>query len=850
MMRADPELATGGLTAAEAAARSALVEVHSYQVELDLTDLPSGDGFGSRTVIDFAYGRRNSGGPGMTWIDLVAEEVSSVILDGTTLDPAVVRGNRVRLGPLGGCHRVEVIARHRTGVPGRGLSRSIDPADGEVYAWTQFQPFDARRVFACFDQPDLKASFTFVVRLPSEWQCVSGQLESSVIEGENAAVWTFPATPRLPTYATAVCAGPFHVVRSAAGPIPMALYARRSLAQPLERNAAEIFDLNRRALELFGTTFGRPYDGDSYDHVFLPDQPGAMENHGCVTWNDQVLYRSEPTAEQRRRRALVQLHEMSHMWFGNLVTPQWWDGLWLSESFADWAAQWAAAELGILEGRWSVVTALEKERAAGADLLTSTHPVSRPVPDLAAAEATFDLITYAKGACMLRQLVGLVGQEQFLAGLREYFEQLAGGNGSLAALIDAMASVTPIDLAGWSREWLESSGINTLSLAVDAVDGRYVSAAVIQSPVELTRRHDVAIGVYRVDFQGLLSRVDRIELEVAGERTDVPGLVGLPVADLLLLDDSDTAYAILRPDERSMRALVSAGGRLAEPVARTVVRRTLRGLLLDGLLPAAEVVDYVARALPSESDPTHLKALATLGAEASGPYAPASQRTALQRRLASTCVSALQASQTGSDEWLILVEALADFADTDDLKGLLAEGDLPQPIRWRLLIRLVALGAAGPEVISVEQARDADPDAQWYAAAALAAAPTPIAKDAALDLLLTGAGIPAAVLPTFGPALWQPRQTSLLAGRTSRFLDQLTVFGQQAGWPAAHRVVRYAFPAVGINDAFVQRALAIAAAPDLPPLIRTAIQDQAEQSKRALASARETSDGLAARTSR
>ncbi|HZX01280.1 M1 family aminopeptidase, partial [Kribbella sp.] len=430
--------ADGGLTAAEAAARSAVLSVASYEVTLDLTGLVDGKYFGSRTVVDFTYD--GHGGPGLTWIDLVAEHVDQVLLDGIPLDPSeALQDDRLRLSSLGGPHRLDIHSRHRTGT-GRGLSRTVDVPEGVVYAWTQFQPFDARRAFACFDQPDLKATFAFEVRVPADWYCVSNQRELEVVEDGDAAVWRFPPTPRLPTYATAVCAGPFHVVRSGR----MAVYARRSLAEALEANADEIFGLTRRALALFEDAFGVAFDGDSYDHMFLPDQPGAMENHGCVTWNDQVLYRSPPTAEQLRRRALVLLHEMSHMWFGNLVTPQWWDGLWLSESFADWAAQWAAAELGVLDRRWSVAIALEKERAADADLLSSTHPVSRPVPDIAAAEANFDAITYAKGAAVLRQLVAVVGEDTFFEGLRKYFAQLAGGNGSLAALIAAVQPFTPV----------------------------------------------------------------------------------------------------------------------------------------------------------------------------------------------------------------------------------------------------------------------------------------------------------------------------------------------------------------------------------------------------------------------
>ncbi|TCO26204.1 aminopeptidase N [Kribbella steppae] len=794
-MLADPETTTGGLTAAEAAARSAVVSVRAYQVSLDLTELLETDAFDSRTVIEFEYD--GVGGPGMTWVDLVAGHVASVVLDGTLLDPEeVVRGNRIRIGPLGGRHRLEVVARQRTDVPGRGLSRTVDNQD--VYVWTQFQPFDARRVFACFDQPDLKATFAFTVRAPLEWSCVSNRLESSVIEDGDAAIWTFPPTVPLPTYATAVCAGPFHVVRSAG----MALYARRSLAAPLERNAAELFALSRRGLELFEETFGLAYDGDSYDHVFLPDQAGAMENHGCVTWNDQVIYRSEPTAEQRRRRALVLLHEMAHMWFGNLVTPRWWDGLWLSESFADWAAVWASAELGVLDSRWSVAMALEKERAADADQLSSTHPVSRSVPDLAAAEANFDAITYAKGACMLRQLVDQVGEDAFLTGLREYFRLHAGGNGSLAALLAALQPFAAIDLAAWSREWLESSGINTLSLETTSEDGRYTSAVLVQS--NPPRRHKVSIGDHLVEF--------------TGTQTDVPALVGTPTADLLLLDAADTTYALLRPDD--VHALVKTAPTLTDLVARTVARRTVRGLLRDGALSAADAVEYVARSLVTENDVTHLKALTTLGAEAVGP----AHSESLERRLAGACLEALEVAK--GDHWLVLVDALADFADELPLLDSLLADDLPQTIRWRLITRRVALGLA--DDTAAELARDHDPDARWYAAAARAAAPTPEAKSAALDLMLTAPGVPVAALRTFGQAFWQPRQSAVLAEFPMRFLDRLPGFGEQAGWPAAQRVALYAFPTVGITDAFLARALDL----DVPLLLRRALSDQAEQAAR------------------
>ncbi|MFD7160597.1 M1 family aminopeptidase [Kribbella sp. NPDC059898] len=663
-------------------------------------------------------------------------------------------------------------------------------------------------MFACFDQPDLKATFAFEVRVPLDWYCVSNQRETEVVEDGDAAVWRFPPTPRLPTYATAVCAGPFHVVRSGR----MALFARRSLAEALEANADEIFDLSGRALELFEDAFGVAFDGDSYDHVFLPDQPGAMENHGCVTWNDQVLYRSEPTAEQRRRRSLVLLHEMSHMWFGNLVTPQWWDGLWLSESFADWAALWAAAELGVLDQTWSVATALEKERAADADLLSSTHAVSRPIPDIATTEANFDAITYAKGAAVLRQLVSVVGEAAFFEGLRKYFAQNAGANGSLPALLAAVQPFTPTDLTAWSRVWLESSGINTLSLE----DGVLIQDGVL-------RPHTISIGRYGGTP---LAELDRIDLTITEHRTELP----LDGSGLLLLDDRDTTYALLRPDAESIRTLVTSGAELKDPIARHTARRTLRGLLLTGHLPASDVFTYVTAAVTTEPDPIHLKALTNLATEAT-IYAKPTQRPALEHHLATAITSALDPSH------LVLVEALADCAGTADqlalVDSLLTTADLPQPIRWRLLTRLVALGAAGTDRIDAEQTRDPDPDAHWQAAAARAAIPTTAAKTAALDLLLTTPGVPAAVLRTFGAALWHPRHNTAHA---PHFLERLIPFAHTTDWFTAARVARYAFPTTA-DLAFLDdvRELATAA----PPVLAQALQDQEETARRA-ATARST----------
>ncbi|MCL2781425.1 MAG: M1 family aminopeptidase, partial [Actinomycetia bacterium] len=536
------------LTADEAAARAALLSVARYDVRFDLREFAARGTFRTHARVEFGCAAPGAA----SWIDLLARAVRRARLNGADLDLARCwDGERIALAGLAERNVLVVESEHDAGA-GRGLSRSVDPADGAVYAWTQFQPYDARRAFACFDQPSLKAPVAIAAIVPDGWTCVSngvarmGDADGDDADGGDAEggarTWTFSTTPPLPTYAMAFAAGPFHVVAGhvmegtavtgtavtgavvgqpgpagpvgppgPAGPVgavAVRLHARRSLAARLDRDAPELLALTAAGLEFFGREFDLPYPASSYDYVFLPDQPGAMENFGCVTWGDAVLRPEAPTDSQRQRRASVLLHEMAHMWFGDLVTPAWWDGLWLNESFASWAGGWAEAALRGDDVGWQRFLLTREIPAQLADDGPTSHPIDRPVPDVDAAEANFDLITYVKGTAVLRQLVAWVGEEAFLTGIRRYFRRFAWRNATMADLLDELSAASGRELRSWAGDWLGRAGVNTVSVAasVSGAGGRDLAAGERYESVELVqdggggpRPHRLRLGVYDAD---------------------------------------------------------------------------------------------------------------------------------------------------------------------------------------------------------------------------------------------------------------------------------------------------------------------------------------------------------------
>ena len=478
------------LTRDEARERAALVSVDSYDVELDLTT--GSETFRSETTIRFHAAKPGSA----TFLDLIAPTVHEVSLNGRPLDvSSVVADSRIALADLAADNELTVVADCAYSRTGEGLHRFVDPVDEAVYLYTQFEAADARRMYACFEQPDLKATFTFTVVAPADWEVVSNSPTPTPVElrqREGVARWGFDPTPRMSTYITALVAGPYHVVRDHHGAVPLGVFCRRSLAEFLDADA--ILSVTKQGFDFFQAAFDYPYPFAKYDQLFVPDfNAGAMENAGCVTILEDYVFRSKTTDASYERRAETILHELAHMWFGDLVTMRWWDDLWLNESFATYASVLCQAEVTRWSHSWTTFANVEKTWAYRQDQLPTTHPISANIRDLEDVKVNFDGITYAKGASVLKQLVAWVGRDEFFEGLREYFRRFEWGNTSLRDLLNVLEETSGRDLTAWSKEWLETAGVNTMrpSFEVDN-EGRFTSFDVVQEAAHIAPHPAVA----------------------------------------------------------------------------------------------------------------------------------------------------------------------------------------------------------------------------------------------------------------------------------------------------------------------------------------------------------------------
>ncbi len=599
------------LTREEAATRAALLDVTSYTIDLDLTagtvEKHTGT-FGSTTTIAFTC--REPGAE--TFADLVGATVHQITLNGEDLDLSAYADHRIALRGLAADNVLVVRADCTYSHTGEGLHRFVDPADDRVYLYSQFEVPDARRVFATFEQPDLKAPFTFRVTAPSHWKVVSNAPtpEPVAVEGQpDASFWDFPATKPLSTYVTAVVAGEYHEVQDVYegrhGTIPLGHYCRQSLVEHLDRDV--LVDLTRRSFAFFEEQFAFPYPFEKYDQLYVPEyNMGAMENAGCVTLRDEYLPRSRQPRSFYEFRCSVITHEMAHMWFGDLVTMRWWDDLWLNESFAEWACYWCEAEATEFTDAWTGFANARKQTGYRADQLPTTHPIAADNYDLEAVEVNFDMITYAKGASVLKQLVAWVGLEPFLQGLRQYFQDHAYGNSEFGDLLSALEKSSGRDLGPWAQEWLQTAGVNTLSAEVEVADDGTFSAFAIRQGASAEqptlRRHRLGIGWYD-DHDGRIVRTDYLEIDVHGELTDVPEAVGRRRPDLLLLNDGDLAYAKIRLDEHSLTTATAGLSRLDDSLARALVWGAAWDMTRDGEMAATAYVALVLGNIGTESDP-------------------------------------------------------------------------------------------------------------------------------------------------------------------------------------------------------------------------------------------------------
>jgi aminopeptidase N len=807
----------------EAQARAALLAVERYDVTVDLTGLPAGDQV--RCVSNVTFTCREPGAA--SFVDCAADVVGAT-LNGVALGAA--EEGRIALPDLAERNVLVVSTVQVNTSGGEGVHKAVDPADGEVYAWMTFEPDEAHFVWACFDQPDLKAPHAFAVLVPAAWTVTSNRGDARVEEVEGSAgarLWVFPDTPPLSPYNTVVNAGPFYQLRRTVGDHDLGLFARQSLAAVLDRDADEIFTLTEQGLGFYARVFGMPFPQRGYDQVFVPEFGGAMENFGCVTWSDEFLRRSEPTPAESELFAKVLLHEMAHMWFGNLVTMRWWDDLWLNEAFAEFACHWAATRATAYRDAWAGHLATGKLRAYLADQGPISHPIRQPVRNTAEAASIFDAITYDKGASVLHQLMTYVGEENFSTGMTEYFARHAWGNTTLQDLIDALAEAGGRDLESWRAGWLDTAGTDRLALERDG-DGDKGFVLTADGPDGKPRPQVLAVGAYRAsEASTSLERVALVTVDVEQARTPLD----LPVdADLYLVNDDDLTFATARIDAAGKQDLISAAAGLPSAISRGVAVATVWDLLVKGEATAAEAAHCVNAVLAVETGASVIEPYLELATDAAELWAPESQRAELRARAAAT--SRTLALDPGRRQ--VALRALARCAaDLDDVGWLQEQADGDVDLLWRALTRKAALGAETADEAARLLELDSNPDSWVRALSVRAAAPGAEDKEAVWQKLVIDRAVPIGAISTVMTAFWRPGQDAVLAPYAARFLDLLPQLDRGGMIPAMVFTNRL-FPLYGIDEGYLDTALA--AAEQAAPVVRKTLIERADLVRRMLRS--------------
>lgn len=836
------------LTRDEAEARASVVSTPAYEVDLDLTG--DGETFRSTTVVRFAAE------PGAaTFIESTTHEVHELVLNGRVLDASTASdGWRIRLDGLEAENELRVVSTREYTNTGEGLHRFVDPVDDAVYLYTEFAVAEANRVYAVFDQPDLKASVRFTITAPAEWQVLSNAPTPEPAPArDGAATWSFETGPVISSYIVAIIAGPYAAwhgsARSVDGrDVPLGLFTRASLAQYAEPDV--MFETVQAGLAFYETSFGVPYPYGKYDQIFVPEYNwGAMENVGAVTFNESYLFRSRVSDARREQRAIVVLHELSHMWFGNSVTMQWWNDLWLNESFATWASTLATSQVTEFTGVWATFASDEKTHAAEQDQLPSTHPIVAEIRDLADVEVNFDAITYDKGASVLKQLVAWVGLEAFQRGVGAYLTAHSGGNATLRDLLDELEHASGRDLTRWSELWLETAGVNTLRAIVEWDAAGVITSARIEQTAASShptlRPHRVAVGCYSSDGSGRLVRTHRVELDVDGASTDVPELVGVPRPELLLVNDDDLTYAKVRLDAPSFDTAVHRLAELTDPVARAVVLGSAWDAVRDAELPASDYVRLVLGSVGHETQ-SSARGLALARLElAVGRYLAADHRDRLAAETGDAVWALAELAETGSDAQLQLVKAFTRLAATQahaDVLGSLLDGsiklaglDIDLDLRWELVTARAVLGAATDEEIDEALAHDDTAKGRQLAETARAARPDQAVKDAAWQRVATDTSLSNDLARAIAEGWRRTLQPELLASTVTDYFGMLQRTWAERSFTMASLVVSRLFPSPLVDEELATVARAwLDANPEPAPLHRL-VSEQLDELDRALA---------------
>ncbi len=841
-------VALPNLTRDQAAERAALVTVDSYHIALDLTDgngKPGEKTFHSLTTVEF-----DALAGADTSIDLAADTVRNATLNGIDIDVSGYdESTGIALTGLAARNILIVDADCRYSNTGEGLHRFVDPVDDEVYLYSQFETADAKRMFACFDQPDLKAAFDITVTAPAHWQVISNGATISTEQIGDTGRHTFKATPRMSTYLVALIAGPYarwdDRYSDDHGDIPLGIFCRKSLAEYMDEG--RLFTETKQGFAFYHNNFGTPYAFGKYDQLFVPEfNAGAMENAGAVTLLEDYVFRSKVTRASYERRAETVLHEMAHMWFGDLVTMQWWDDLWLNESFATFASVLCQAQATEYTQAWTTFANVEKSWAYRQDQLPSTHPVAADIPDLHAVEVNFDGITYAKGASVLKQLVAYVGVEAFLAGLRAYFRDHAFGNATFADLLGALEKSSGRDLSGWGRQWLRTTGLNTLRPDFDVdTDGNFTRFAIDQGGAKPgageTRVHRLAVGIYDDEDgvgPGKLVRVHREELDVDGPTTDVPAMQGVSRGKLILVNDDDLTYCSLRLDPESLQTVLTRIADIADPLPRTLAWSAAWEMTRDGELRARDFVALVMSGLHAESEVGVAQRLVLQAQTALGSYAePDWAAENGWPAFADALLDLARESAPGSDHQLAFVNALctsvlspnhvavlSTLLDNEpaavNMPGLAIDTDL----RWRIVTALAASGnldadAVETPFIDAEADNDRTATGRRQSAAAAAARPQAAVKESAWQQVIEDDALANITARSIIGGFVRPGQGELLAPFRDRYFGAISGVWERRSSEVAQTVVIGLYPSWDISQRALDAADEFLSDPELPPAL-------------------------------
>jgi aminopeptidase N len=828
------------LTRDEARQRSSIIRDVTYDVALDLTT-------GEQTFASTTTARFVCTDPGAeVFVDLIAPSVQSITLNGADVALDAFDGDRITLSGLAATNELVVVADCAYMHTGVGLHRFTDPVDKQVYLYTQFETFDAHRVYACFDQPDIKAAFTLSVLAPANWTVVSNMAAVESPDKAQGGWWRFGTSPLMSPYITAIVAGPYYEIREPHGDIDLGIFCRESLAEFLDPD--EVFTITKQGFDWFQANFDYPYPFGKYDQLFVPEfNAGAMENAGAVTFLEDYIFRSKVTDAARERRAETILHEMAHMWFGDLVTMRWWDDLWLNESFATYASVLCQVSATRFESAWTTFANVEKTWAYKQDQMPSTHPVVADIVDIEAVEVNFDGITYAKGASVLKQLVAWVGQDRFLAALRAYFKKHEYANTELKDLLAELEQASGRDLSSWSKEWLETAGVNTLHAVFDTdASGAFTSFAVHQeAPADwpTLRSHRIAIGLYSASGDRLV-RTDRVELDVVGSVTEVSELVGRAQPDLVLVNDDDLSYCKIRLDPRSLATVTDGLGRLAESLPRALCWAAAWDMTRDAELPARDYLRLVLRNVGSETEVGVVQTLISQSIGAIVNYGDPANRDAALEQLAAAAWEHVHGSAAGSGHQLAWARAFASSARSSEHIGLLLgllNGTTEVPglsidteLRWHIVRNLAARGAIEDAVIDAEAERDPTAAGARHAVAARAARPTAEAKAEAWASIVDDPRLPNAMLSATMGGFQQAGQEDLLRPYRARYFESIERLWAERTNEVAINIVTTTYPFVLIEQETIDETDAYLRTGNAVPAIRRLLVEGRDGVERAL----------------